>query len=186
MIKIPLLGLAVVFVYKRGWSSNVKFHAAEAEGEDQLVDKISRTEIFKSDTDDSFTSDVWEATLFSSRFQGVNICLADPYNDEAREVVCVVDSSVPTRDIGRFILMADAAKMDRSSKDSRSLKFLGGNRRLRRSAGQKMSLMDSLSVTKGLRGILHKLFLLVLFVLGCWLVFQLFGILFSSPDESAS
>ena len=176
VIKVLLLAVAGLFVYKRGWTQQVSFHAAETEGQDELEDKISKTETFKSGSDDSFTTDIWEATLFSSRFQGVNICLADPYNDEAREVVCVVDSAVSTRDIGRFILMADTAKMDRSSKDSRDLKFLGGNRRLRRSAGAKKkgfgSLIGADTDTKGTRMFLKKIFSLILLALGCWVAYQ--------------
>ena len=177
VIKVLLLVVAGLFVYKRGWTKQVSFHAAEAEGQDELEDKISKTERFKSGSDDSFTTDIWEATLFSSRFQGVNICLADPYNDEAREVVCVVDSAVSTRDIGRFILMADAAKMDRSSKDSRNLKFLGGNRRLRRSAGAKKQGFGSLigtdtTDTKGMRNFLKKIFSLIPLALGCWVAYK--------------
>eukprot|EP01043_Picozoa_sp_COSAG02_P032880 COSAG02_NODE_2215_length_9489_cov_4.810011_8_plen_542_part_00 len=171
VIKIPLFILALVFVFKRGWTKQVSFHAAEEESEARLTDTISKTETFKTDTGDSFTTDIWEATLFSSRFQGVNICVADPYNDEAREVVCVIDSTVPTRDIGRFILMADAAKMDRSSKDSRNIKFLGGNRRLRRSAAGQKSLTDGLTGKNGLKAQLRKFVPLVLFILGCWFAY---------------
>lgn len=176
-IKIPIAILFVIFLFKRGWSTQVSFHANEVEGERKLLEKIRKNETFKTGTEDSLTTDIWEATLFSSRFQGVNICLADPYNDEAREVVCVVDSTVPTRDIGRFILMADAAKMDRSSKDSRNLKFLGGNRRLHRAAGQQNTLMDSVLGDTDHRLNFRKLILLALFILACWGVYQVFAML---------
>jgi hypothetical protein len=61
-------------------------------------------------------------------------------------VTCVVDSAVTSEAIGRFVLMADAAKMDRSSKDVRPLHFIGSNRNLMHAAQNDIKMALNLGI----------------------------------------
>lgn len=132
ILRVVCVAISGALVYKVGWfrpqnfwSTSKKFSAG-AQEESGVQSLGCKT--------DSYRQDLWDATVFSSRYQGINICVADTYNEKAREVTCVVDSAVTSEAIGRFVLMADAAKMDRSSKDVRPLDFIRSDRDLMRDA----------------------------------------------------
>ena len=95
--------------------------------------------------------DRWEATLSCSKYFGVSICVADPYSDEAREITCVVDPAVSWKDVARFLLMADKAKMNRTSAKARDLTFLGPNREVQHSANWPIPVAVRNAVMPGMR-----------------------------------
>ena len=84
--------------------------------------------------------------MFSSKYFGVSICVADPYSDEAREITCVVDPVVSRKDVARFLLMADKAKMNRTNAKARDLTFIGPNREMQHLAELPTDGNDSFTV----------------------------------------
>ena len=50
-----------------------------------------------------------------SSYHAVALCVANTYNDEAREIIAVIEESVRLEDIAKFVLTAHGKKMDRTT-----------------------------------------------------------------------
>ena len=76
-----------------------------------------------------------------SSYHAVALCVANTCNDEAREIIAVIEESVRLEDIAKFVLTAHGKKMDRTSSKTRDLRFLGGNRSLQQAARNQSTLV---------------------------------------------
>ena len=76
-----------------------------------------------------------------SSYHAVALCVANTCNDEAREIIAVIEESVRLEDIAKFFLTAHGKKMDRTSSKTRDLRFLGGNRSLQKAARNQSTLV---------------------------------------------
>jgi hypothetical protein len=88
--------------------------------------------------------DEWHAALYQFNYHAISLYCADPCTDQACEVIAVVQPSVSSDEIARFVLLADKHKMDRSSAKAHELKFVTHNRALRRAAEQ--GVMDTMDI----------------------------------------
>ena len=129
-----------LYVIKSIFVGKTSIFGVEASEEQELEQLIVTKEEYESAAESGgFVTqgkDEWHAALYQFNYRAISLYCADPCTDEACEVIAVVQPSVSSDEIARFVLLADKHKMDRSSAKVHKLKFVTHNRALRRAAKQ--------------------------------------------------
>ncbi len=115
----------------------------------------------------SQSKDEWHAALYQFKYRAISLYCADPCTDRTFEAIAVVQPSVSSDEIARFVLLADQHKMDRSSAKAQDLKFVPHIRSLRRSAkhgGMDLDLGADVAAATGIENPLLR-FALVSFLI---------------------
>lgn len=119
-----ILGIAILILkFCQGTSSKIVIQTKSADGD--LEGSVDKEENYLDEVSalGKKTRNNWKASLSKTNYHAIAICCADPYNNEAREVIAVIDPVVTRKEIAQFILVAHEAKMDRMSKNAAQFDF---------------------------------------------------------------
>jgi hypothetical protein len=148
-----IIGMAIGFVFLYGWLILLSIivyllkmicmgkswiFGVEAAENQELLQLIMTSEEYKTTVENvgfgTTSKSKGRAELLQFNYRAISLFCADPCTDRTIEVIAVVQPSVSSDEIARFVLFADQHKMDRSSASVHDLTFVAHSRALRNAA----------------------------------------------------
>ena len=128
------VGLFKIFFAPTTTAFSAKADDDNEELEQLIVEETDYRNTFHGGDLTPKSQEEWEAKLFQSNYRALAICVLDPYHDQAREIIAVIKPDVRESEVVRFVMLADASKATKPSKDLESIRFVGNGRNLRKAA----------------------------------------------------